>query len=221
MTNRYFLICIIFLTMIGQAYSAGIGVYGTSGGGQMYYQKNGSWLKYKSISDTIIFGGGFIADTNPDGDAAFNYRLTVGYNYQKTNFIVTNGIHRVLVNNVFGISVVRNDLLKVWIGPQIGLGYLWGETHYHDIGTNPVPSLYYLKKFRFRLVNFNCGVSIGINFNIGEFITLPFEVGFRFHAYTNFSNKDNGRTVFNGINIMGPEGYALVGVMYRINKKEY
>lgn len=203
----------------GGAQAGGVGVYGTFSGGQTKYAISNIIGTYNAIADTLSGGCGFIADTNLGKDRLFNYRFRAGYEYQKTNSGIADHYQRVQASNIFGFGVYHNDRVRVWIGPQIGVGYQWGDNRYYKYSTIALNGLYLPRRMSVPVSYFgiHLGMAAGVNVAITPVISIPLEVGFRYHLCVDLGKgKEALRT--GGFTAMGPEGYVSLGVMYRFNE---
>ncbi|MDM7985814.1 MAG: hypothetical protein QUS13_00620 [Smithella sp.] len=216
------------IVLADRSHGMGIGAYANAGGGQIYYPRTSMWMNYRSISNTAIFAGGFMLDTNTGGPGIFNYRMKLGYDFQKSDFHATENIHRITITHVFGLGFFRNESVRIWAGPLVGIGYIRGKNSYRTLGLSEMGAMVnsqmimnsYVGTVSFNHFNIHVGMALGININIKKVISLPIEGGVRYNFHTNFSEKDNGMTVKDYFGIMGPEGYASIGIMYRFNKGE-
>ena len=221
----------LFLYMLVVAYmviiittpasASGIGVQLVTGGGGLLYQQSEILLSNNNtIGNTMIIGCGFVADTNLGGKKIFNYRFRIGYDFQKGENDDIKQLHRVTMTHVFGAKIYSNDSIRLWIGPHVGAGYLWGDNRYINPDYNSSYSFdnNYWKTLSFSLANFHAGMTLGININISSSLTIPLEGGFKFNIYTDFRKEDKDGIRKKLFNVIGPEGYVAVGVMYRFNE---
>jgi hypothetical protein len=222
--------CIILLSLIASAAAptdtllgAGIGVYGNAGGGQAYLFREGFQFRFRGIVNTTLVGGGFIADTNLSGSGIFNNRFKLGYDFQKADNGAIGRLNRVSASNIFGAGFYCNRVVRIWAGPQVGFGYLWGKNVFHDVTFDtslpfysfpPGPLGYasYKSSVTYSMFNLHAGAALGININLDEHVTVPVEAGFRLHLYTDFSP---GGAPFDNL---VPEGYVTIGILYRYDE---
>ncbi len=170
----------------------------------------------------MTVGCGFVADTNLGKKSVFNYRFSVGYDYQKSDNVDIKMLHRVSMTHIVGAGIYSDDTVRLWVGPHVGFGYLWGSNRYINPDYNSSYSLgdnSYWETLSFSTANFHIGMTLGFNINISSSVTIPLEGGFRFHIYTDFKKESKDGIHKKLFNVMGPEGYAAIGVMYRFNEK--
>ncbi len=136
-------------------------------------------------------GIGFVFDTNVQKDKLFNYRLGVEF----LNRVVqdVNGTActdncdyglRVNIVNTFGFGIVRNENIRVWVGPRINIAYNSDNGNASrtelELGIAPV---------------------IGINVNLGKVISLSFDLDYRIAAIsgsTYFSSNSYSTGSYSG-----------------------
>lgn len=232
--KKYFRICIapaIVLCALSAAHGAGIGVYGSFGGGQTFYNKL-TLTGEKSIyalpikSPNYLAGGGFIVDSNCARNELFNYRLGVGFDYLLSERKYVNTMKRINLTNTFGIGFIRTDLIRLWIGPQAGFYYLYGS---NTIGRSKIPQAVCamfmgrgpLYRVEHSMFGVSLGLSLGINFNIGQYVTLALEGGARYMVYygiqtRNYADGFDRYVYADWCLSSGFDGYGSITVMYRI-----
>lgn len=171
----------IVLFMQSHASALGIGVYGN-------IRNNWSTINadYADITPPItnpafedqadatrtIYSFGFILDTAVSTDSIFNYRLQLGYGFGSlkidgTYYSETIDINEFQFYNTFGFGIVRSQYVRIWLGPQIGLGY--GDGEYTYLGE----SNYYGDIF------ISLGAVLGFNIHLGGLISLSIDGGIR------------------------------------------
>lgn len=119
------------------------------------------------------FGVGFALDTNLAQDKLFNYRLTIGYQHTERDFdhswpladdtIKADGAS---INNVFGFGVWRTPSLRLWLGPSVRVGVDVFDPDVDDVDVVDVYGGF--------------GGALGLNYNIGEHLTLGLSAGYQY-----------------------------------------
>ncbi|MBN1497307.1 MAG: hypothetical protein JXA07_11095 [Spirochaetes bacterium] len=206
-------ICLLFVIAvpISSAWAAGIGAYGTGGVAftTWYYDgtKGGTTQDY-------FYGGGLIVDSNAARNTLFNYRFTAGYE----RFVVTDPdldyegdpIHRVSMTHTFGFGIARSEAVRFWIGPRIGLHYLFLNKSYTEWEFSPFLGMLPQKvKIDLDALGVDVLLALGLNFNIGQTVTLFIDLGFGYMGNYNLNNTQEMGHAF------GLDGKA--GIMFRIN----
>jgi hypothetical protein len=125
--------------------ATGLGLYFTYGSGSADLDENwedSSFFELSTEGDTDFFGGGFVLDTAVARDRVFNYRLNVGFeNLEYEADSVFNesvgapaifqvyefDINRIVLDHTFGFGIVRTEHFRMWIGPQLRIGGMWGD----------------------------------------------------------------------------------------------
>lgn len=213
------------------AHAVGFGAYGSAGGGSTYYGK-------LTLGDTtalganliwtpqISAGGGLVIDTNCAGDELFNYRFMAGVDALLSKRPTVEKMYRLDLTSTFGFGVVRTQLVRLWMGPQLGFYYLSGTNRY------PMQSMFLWKfdKIEQSMFGVGFGLSIGINFNPGEYVTVSLEGGARYIIYYGIQSLDmiimnvndfgSGGYIPYTYNSWTPssgyEGYGCISVLYRV-----
>lgn len=200
-------------------HALGIGASFTGGGGVRYVTNN---ITHFSNSDNNYqIGGGLVIDSNMARLKSFNYRLTAGYyqmygDAQDLSFI--NTYHS------FGYGLVKKRYVRFWMGPQIGIGYGYGDSE-----KTTFMGMFMRDSFNYKALNASLGLVLGVNINLGKYFSIIIEGGGRYNflaGTTKYSGiiyglglivpTPPGKSDFDLIN-HGPEGFASLGVMVRIN----
>jgi hypothetical protein len=196
------------------AWAAGIGVYGTGGPVFSTWYINGE----KSGGTTDYFyGGGLVIDSNVAKNIAFGYRFTGGYE----QYVLENPdtgytgepIHRISMSHTFGFGAARTDMIRFWVGPRIGLHYLFKSESYYSLGVYPLfwpPFILILPQKRtvdIDAIGLDLLLALGLNINMGDNFTLFFDVGFGYMGNYNINISEMGHAF--GLD-------AKAGIMFRI-----
>lgn len=176
--KRFYLILTLSLVVIfsfvgSDAMAVGIGLYTSysTGSADWTAEDDSGTLDFED--DTHHVGVGFILDTNLAKDSLFNYRLKLGYDklvseeYRSGNKdFEFDGF---IWDNTFGFGVLRNEMLRLWLGPQLGFSGYSGENPYEEGDAH--------------LFGVNLGAVLGLNFNPGNVITIALETGYKYTKY--------------------------------------
>lgn len=203
---------ILFFSTVGfivaitaSSMALGLGGYMTVGGGSSTYDF--SMFEYYSSknmfdSSNLAIGGGFVLDTNAAGNQLFNYRLKIGGERNWVDREEEMKLSRLHIQNAFGFGIVRTRWVRFWLGPTLGGSYTCGdrdsERYFFGI-FNPnftwqnvilgsyafVPQADLMRdkitKIAYGGIDF--GFVLGLNINIGKYVTLAPELGFKY-AFT-------------------------------------
>ena len=209
------------------AYSVGLGAY-VSGSGGRAWNKSGALFegdcyglrrRYMKAYPLVTYGAGLIMDTDPDSDGIFNYRLGLGYD--RENVLAANRIdlNRLNFINTFGFRLFRNDFSKIWLGPQFGINYWWGNESRVTYDINPysrlgvtLPPVSFKRKYK--MAGCTGGIALGTNFNLSNRVTVSIEAGFR-GFLTGTLKPVEGNPPSGKVN--GMDGYLSLGVLVRVN----
>ena len=182
------------LALVTTAHAAGIGLYGAGGTPMINWKYNRT--DFGSTTDHC-YGGGLVVDSAVAKDTLFNYRFTAGYErYGSDNrFLFTEPgsktAHKFDMCHSFGFGLVRTEAMRFWVGPQIGAHYIHSSDFPHDRyaiipyyylpGTGLVYSVGGLLPAphtkKASAIGVDVLLALGVNFNIGELVTLFAEIG--------------------------------------------
>ncbi|MBP7738321.1 MAG: hypothetical protein KA369_20270 [Spirochaetes bacterium] len=192
-----------------RAMAFGIGAYATvGGGGSTYKTTTEDYLpNITGTSSDLTAGAGLILDTTLAQDSLFNYRLKIGGGrnwIDREKHII---LARLQMSNIFGFGIIRTDIIRWWIGPQLGGTYSWGDrgkrnyagiakesSEYQALryGVFSINDINLLAPYHdtIREINYgglNVGLSTGLNINIGSLFTISLETGFKYNL--NWGNQ--------------------------------
>ena len=166
---RIFFGIIILLTAVKSASAIGVGLNIKDTGNSMQASHMTLFSSPLAVLLQHLVGTDLTLDTAVAKNRLFNYRLSIdcenidpGMNY--TLFNNAYSINRFTCSNTFGFGFFRSNLIRLWVGPQVGLCY---EYRYSD---KSISDTTLLSKF---------GSVVGINFHADDAITLSLETGFR------------------------------------------
>ncbi len=207
--------------------TSGMGLYGQVGVTNTYLKVRTSSQNY--TNPTLLdwgIGGGFVIDTNCSGTHWFNYRFKVGYDYLFAKKSQPFTSMRVNFDNIFGFAFVRTQSVRIFIGPLLGIGYVWGNktsertflgNEYPDPAYNyfvdgytteasmrTIPGLVYNPKSgtmvdrvsSVNLIRLSAGAALGINFNLSDKFTVSVDGGAKY-TYVTGSWKRSIRDGYN------------------------
>jgi hypothetical protein len=210
MFTKIVLFCIFsFLLLASSLWAAGIGIYGTGGVNFSNWESNGSTPK----STAYFYGGGLVIDSNAARNELFGYRFTAGYEqvrriYPYPNFLNVS-IHKFSMTHTLGFGVVRNENLRLWIGPQLGLHYLYYPkktfiTSGYKVNLSLAPTKFVIQ---IDVIGFDALLALGLNINIGETATIFLEIGVGYMGGYDIDFKGTA-------NAFGIDG--KIGFMFRV-----
>jgi hypothetical protein len=206
-----FLLFTMLIFSASGAWAIGIGVYGTGGLAKDFITL--SYMTNVDLKTHDYYGGaGIILDTAVAKDELFGYRLRLEYNQFNVKELKTGvelkGYNYIGMYHTFDFGIIRTELIRFWIGPQIGLSYTFGERRipFTDaFGLSFVSVTYPLK---LRAVGFDALLATGVNFNLEKMMTIFIDLGAGYMGKYNTNEKITGHAI-------GFKGSA--GVMYRID----
>jgi hypothetical protein len=196
MNKKYALSFVAGLCMMFAAASAmalGIGAYIDAAGGETHRKvRTGSFEDTGGRLTNYGFRAGLIFDTCVACDNEFSYRFKLGGGLSWADLLNKIDYNSLHMSHTFAFAAVKNDYIKFWIGPQIGLSYSRGSGDRLFLGTDKVGPLYYFgttptpelwhfgvfkERTKYFLYNVNAGPAFGVNLNFGDYVTLALEAG--------------------------------------------
>jgi hypothetical protein len=211
MTRTAFFLFIMILVSPA-LWATGIGFYGTGGIGVTTWNYRG-----ESFNTTDYFyGGGIMIDTAAAKDTLFNYRFTFGYEQyilkDPDSDITSKPINRFSISNTFGFGVVRTQYFRFWLGPRLGLHYLYKNYSATVLmylpGATGIVIFPMKTKRDLDAIGLDLMLAFGFNFNIGDYTTLFIDIGAGYLGNYNLKIAEAGHT-------FGIEGKA--GIMFRVD----
>jgi hypothetical protein len=205
-------VCVLLFSSSLMAF--GLGLYGTASKGStdwVYTNPDTNVESPKMESDVSKVGLGFTLDSALAFDQLFNYRLHVGYSKIKIGReeplfdIKGNEYH---LYNSFGFGVFRSEVVRLWLGPQLGFGFINAKYDTNNMDTNKFFTFYY-----------SYGIIAGINFNIGDISTLAVDGGYRFNRHTGKSSivyKGSSTEYDRDVTGKGKEAFIDISFMFRM-----
>jgi opacity protein-like surface antigen len=202
----------LFMTQSAQA--AGIGIYGTGGVNFSTWRFRNDPQSYTSTD--YFYGGGLIIDSNVARNELFNYRFTTGYEQYR---IIQNEMkgspnprHRFSMTHTFGFGVARNEYVRFWVGPRIGMHYMYLRDSYTNDSLSMEMGYLGFNRNKVRekidVIGLDALLALGLNINMGNVATLFFDIGVGYMGNYNIHVQENSHG-------FGVEG--KIGFMFRIN----
>ena len=214
MRSRFLLAacCLCLFITAQSARAAGIGFYGTGG-------VNLSTWKYKGTSANTTdyyYGGGMAIDSVVARDQVFGYRFTAGYEQYILKDPETGAtgkpLNRFSMSHTFGFGVARAQNVRFWIGPQLGMHYMYKRATVTVYQLVPLGGRITIQPMDVRIKIDDIGVDallgLGLNINMGDVMTLFFDIGFGYMGNFNINTSEIGH---------GFGAQAKAGIMFRIN----
>jgi len=193
---------LVSVFLFSDVQAMGLGAYYTFGSG------SGTWTinaddagEIDMDSDDSLTGFGFVFDTTLAKDMLFNYRLGLGVEKKEYEFEddITLKMNNFVFDNDFGFGVFRTPSIRFWLGPELKITY----------GTGDADDLDY------SVVSVGVGGVLGLNFNIGEHITLGVKSGYLLEYTAGYGEDENDDSVDH----TGQDDlfYVNFAIMYRFN----
>lgn len=177
------------------AFALGIGPYIDAFGGQSYRKvKTGAWEDTGGTATNYGFRAGLLFDTCVACDEVFSYRLKLGGGLSKSDLAAKTSYSSFHMSHTFALAAVKNDLVKFWIGPQIGFSYYRGSNDRFYAGAEHAGAAYLLvnqpvtlndlwnfgvfkERSAVNLYGATGGLAFGVNLNLGDYVSLALEAG--------------------------------------------
>ena len=165
---KTFLLVVLLLVPISAYSAVGIGVELGGGGGS--FDENDVIGQVDVDSDYVNFS--FVYDSNPYAEIGnVAYRLSIGlenHNYED-DFNVTMETGALVFDNTFAFTVSKSGNANFWLGPQIRVGIMSGETDVTFFG-DPV---------ELSGLMLGLGVALGTNIKTSETMGVSLSAGLR------------------------------------------
>jgi len=210
------------------AHALGLGVKVSHNLGNLHFKYSDmsdlmSLKKYGFVSGLLhSFGIGAMLDTNPGGESWFAYRFTAEVMFGASSPDGSLSLVRFHFNNMPLFKLYRNDLIRLWIGPMISFGGIYGVNmrksymiifpNFYDFNNASASPF----KLKIRHFYFNAGGAVGVNINLKNSNTLTIEVGARLGV----GPASTSRVPYSAGHISSQytiaEGYISCGYLYRI-----
>jgi hypothetical protein len=181
------LVMFLSIAMVSDVKALGLGFYGSIGGGsgEAELESDGpgnTSFDFDVDNDHASFG--FVLDTAVAKDTLFNYRLSLGY--EQTTSTDEWGddldLSGLVIDNDFGFGVVRNEKVRLWVGPEVRLSFLSGDLPTHDVTA----------------FGFGIGPVVGLNLNLGDVAALGFKLSYLFNSYGADMSAKNSNLYYDG-----------------------
>jgi hypothetical protein len=157
------IVCALALTVVflaSNSFAIGLGLYADlgTGSGEAEYDVSGA---DEFDIDTDFFGLGFQLETNPlTQNKVYSYRLQVGYERRdiEDDDNITLELNGLVINNTFAFGKNTSERVRIWLGPQVLVGFYDGETDKNYFGD----------EISFSGAGFGLGAAGGLNFGLGS-----------------------------------------------------
>jgi hypothetical protein len=222
---------LLTLSLLGAAplWALGVGGGFSVGSGESeWYRKNIANRTQSDYENTSSMGGGLFIDTGKP-QSPFATRILIGLDRYSIEPGHDQDVTRFNFSTTFRFIVVRKDIFSFWLGPQIGIHYLFGGTGYnqydHDLAMLLVASskpeaLYIFKNGTYNMGSADAGMVIGFDFDIKELVTISLSGGIKYGASIgSIEYKNNG--LYKKCYLIyghGFDRFADIGVLYRFDE---
>jgi len=188
--------------------AGGVGVYipysiGHKTTGTMYSE---SGTNDFSLDETVENKAGFgLAFTSNLGkEDMFAYTLGLEYSNPKFEHFSSSSTKFGIINT-FGFGVYRNDMVKLWVGPRLNLGY----ESYDNNG------------YSYSGLEIGIAPAIGINVNLPGNVSITFDIDYKFAWQGGSASGSAGFLDTYESYTSSPTGMtARLGVMYRFGEED-
>jgi len=170
-----FLLALLCTAMVHDANAAGLGIYGSVGGGRADWSPDYE-KTYGANTGRLDFG--MALDTAPARDNLFNYNLTVGYGIFRNRSSGGWGnadFEGMIISNSFGFGTLVTPKIRIWVGPEITV--VWADGSPDDYSN-----------YKINLFGVGKGLVLGVNFNNHEKYTTVVKMGFQVFDYVGEGN---------------------------------
>lgn len=170
--------CLVLATVLlfgsGRASAAGMGFSVGFGGGSGTVEYDIPGTEEIDV-DASSFGLSFLLETDPLSAESFSYRLNIGIEALnlEDDSGVTAELGGLVFDNTFCFRLAGDDTYRIWIGPQVRVGFYGGETDKEFLG----------ETIEYSAFAFGVGGAIGGNWSMGGDTIIGFDTGIRFTGY--------------------------------------
>jgi len=176
-------LALLCAAIVNDAAAAGLGVYGSVGGGRADWSPENT-ANFKKTTGHLDFG--LAMDTAPARDKLYNYNLTVGYGiFRNMNNTAwgTADLDGLIISNSFGFGTLVTPKIRIWFGPEIKVTWVDGSPQHYS-------------NYKINLFGVGKGLVLGVNFNDNEKLTTVVKMGFQVFDYVGegkgfFSHETN------------------------------
>lgn len=187
MNRIIFIISFITLLIPKQLFSYGVGGYLSGSAGYISLNNDLKILDYPIANSsyssiTSSWGLGFTIDSNISSDNLFNYRFKLGYEKIYFNNGNNPAAFYFISSHIFGLKIYKNELVRLWVGPQLGINYQYILYEIRNgIIIDPIylvinNGFFYKNTLRYYLLNLNSGIVFGCNFQFSKDFTLSIDL---------------------------------------------
>jgi len=158
----------LFMMPVSAFAAIGIGV--ELGGGSGTHEEN--YFFYEFDVDSSHANISFVYDSNPYAqNSNFAYRLNIGLESRELEdeFGDTLDTGALVFDNTFSFTLTKNDKATFWLGPQVRVGFIGGETDQKELGEALEASGFM----------FGLGVAIGTNIKTSDNVGIGLSAGLR------------------------------------------
>ncbi len=201
------IVCTLVLAVLlfaSNSFAISFGMYLDLGGGSGEAEYDYSWSEEFDI-DTSFFGAGFQFETNPlSANKVFSYRFQAGFELRdiEDEENTTLELGGFVINNTFAFGRNTSEKIRLWVGPQVLVGFYSGESDKEYLGD----------ELSFSGVSFGLGLAGGANFGLGSGKTiLTTTIGVRTLGFAGDSEWYNYEEDFEG---NATEFFLSVGILF-------
>ena len=171
--RKYLLFVLLFSAILAplSATAVGVGGYAQTSLGTLNWDFDPNLPSGGDDSADVLAGGfGFLFDTNCAKRSLLNYRLSAGVEWTDLNFddVGDGTLAGLTLDNTLGFGIVSNAQMRFWVGPDVRLGYHWGEAGVLDDVT---------------VFEVGVGPVAGMNLHFGRFWDLALSMGLRWSMW--------------------------------------
>ncbi len=188
---------------------------------------------YKDYGYVPSIGGGLVIDDEKsDGTYIHRYNITMErYSVVKDS---RQNLYRFGFINTFCFVLSHNDYYQFWLGPQVGIRYIFGRTSYNFFDNNklldsyiigqslPGPLISYLYgKAKYNMAGLDLGIVAGLNVNFKKHTTLSVGGGVRYGATAGGMSFRQGGIFKNNKLVFshGYEAFLDFSILYRFDTR--
>jgi len=223
-------------------FALGFGLSGNFGYSSLSMRvRESSVTKREGSGRGLAYGGGLVFDTIPTEEVRVSYRLNLGYQRFSDNLYKDINLHRINIGYTVCVALIKTNQFRLWLGPQVGFHYIWGNKKFSSYSAEAVnPLMYYSlpsyygsllyvgpmrEKITYNFPGISAAADAGVNIKISQKVMLSIDGGMRYlylsgqvvrrvrDAWAVRINNFKDKSILTGF-----EGFAGLSFIYCVDK---
>lgn len=171
---------------LSEASAFGLGVYGglSSSTADVTVENSNTGIGSTLSKDAGHKSFGLILDSAVAKDKLYNNRFQIGldqFTLKPGQGASSYDLKGLVISNDFGFGIVRSEYVRFWIGPELRISFLRGETQ-NSLGVATHDTT---------LIGWGIGPVLGLNVNMGKAAALGIKGGYLYNGYYGTGSSKN------------------------------